>query len=174
EVGIGSFPDVGAPFFLPRLPADLGTYCALTGERLDAADAVAARVATHRVPSAQFPDLIEALCRASPLEASLAACARPAADGPVASRRQAIETLVKGGRVGGLLRALGAGGGAGGPDAAFASAAAALIRTKSPTSLKIALAQMRRGSALDFAECMRTEFRIVSRVVRGHDFYEGV
>ena len=49
-----------------------------------------------------------------------------------------------------------------------------MIRTKSPTSLKIALAQMRRGSALDFAECMRTEFRIVSRVVRGHDFYEGI
>jgi enoyl-CoA hydratase len=49
-----------------------------------------------------------------------------------------------------------------------------LIRTKSPTSLKIALAQMRRGSALDFAACMRTEFRIVSRVVHGHDFYEGV
>ena len=51
---------------------------------------------------------------------------------------------------------------------------AALIRTKSPTSLKIALAQMRRGPALDFDECMRTEFRIVSRVVRGHDFYEGI
>src|SRR5436309_1572441 len=63
---------------------------------------------------------------------------------------------------------------AGGADAAFASANAALIRTKSPTSLKIALAQMQRGGALDFAECMRTEFRIVSRVVRGHDFYEGI
>jgi enoyl-CoA hydratase len=49
-----------------------------------------------------------------------------------------------------------------------------LIRTKSPTSLKLALAQMRRGPTLDFAECMRTEFRIVSRVVRGHDLYEGV
>jgi enoyl-CoA hydratase len=58
--------------------------------------------------------------------------------------------------------------------ATFAAANAALIRTKSPTSLKIALAQMRRGPALDFEECMRTEFRIVSRVVRGHDFYEGV
>jgi enoyl-CoA hydratase len=139
EVSIGFFPDVGATFFLPRLPAAFGIYCALTGERLDAADAVAAGVATHRVPSAQFPDLIETLCRAVPLDAALAAA-----------------------------------GAAGGADAAFASAAAALIRTKSPTSLKIALAQMRRGSALDFAECMRTEFRIVSRVVRGHDFYEGI
>jgi enoyl-CoA hydratase len=174
EVGIGFFPDVGATFFLPRLPAALGTYCALTGERLDAADAVAAGVATHRVPSARFPDLIEALCRAVPLDASLAACAQPAAHGPVASRRTAIETLFTGERVEDILAALDAEGAAGGPDATFASATAALIRTKSPTSLKIALAQTRRGSALDFAECMRTEFRIVSRVVRGHDFYEGV
>jgi enoyl-CoA hydratase len=174
EVGIGFFPDVGATFFLPRLPAALGIYCALTGERLDAADAVAAGVATHRVPSAQFPDLIETLCRAVPLDASLAACARPAAGGPVVSRGRAIATLFTGERVDDILAALDATGAAGGTDAAFASAAAALIRTKSPTSLKVTLAQMQRGSALDFAECMRTEFRIVSRVVRGHDFYEGV
>jgi enoyl-CoA hydratase len=50
----------------------------------------------------------------------------------------------------------------------------ATIRTKSPLSLKIALAQVRRGKRLDFETCMRTEFRIVSRIVEGHDFYEGV
>ena len=72
-----------------------------------------------------------------------------------------------------ILAALDAEAGRTGPDAAFAFATAALMRTKSPTSLKIALAQMRRGATLDFFECMRTEFRIVSRVVRGHDFYEG-
>jgi enoyl-CoA hydratase len=33
---------------------------------------------------------------------------------------------------------------------------------------------MRAGSRSDFEECMRTEFRIVSRVVRGPDFYEGI
>src|SRR5260221_1396792 len=174
EFSIGFFPDVGATFFLPRLPAAFGIYCALTGERLDAADAVAAVVATHRVPWAQFPDVIETWCRAVRLDASLAACARRAAQGPVVSRRTAIETLFTGEQVEDILAALDAAGAAGGADAAFASAAVALIRTKSPTSLKIALAQMRRGSALDFAECMRTEFRIVSRVVRGRDFYEGI
>ena len=63
---------------------------------------------------------------------------------------------------------------AGDPDGAFARRAAATIRTKSPTSLKIALAQLRRGKTLDFEACLRTEFRIVSRVVTGHDFYEGI
>jgi enoyl-CoA hydratase len=174
EVGIGFFPDVGATFFLPRLPGALGTYCALTGERLDAAEAVAARVATHRVPSAQFPDLIEALCRAVSLDASLAEYAQPAASRTGVGRAAAVETLFAADRIEDILAALDARATAGGADAAAASATAALIRSKSPTSLKIALAQMRRGATLDFAECMRTEFRIVSRVVRGHDFYEGV
>ncbi len=53
-------------------------------------------------------------------------------------------------------------------------ATAATMRTKSPLSLKIALAQMRRGKSWDFATCMQAEFRIVSRIIHGHDFYEGV
>jgi len=51
---------------------------------------------------------------------------------------------------------------------------AAMMRAKSPLSLKIALAQVRRGRDWSFEDCMRTEFRIVSRIVYGHDFYEGV
>jgi enoyl-CoA hydratase len=52
--------------------------------------------------------------------------------------------------------------------------AASSIREKSPLSLKIALAQLQRGKRLDFQECMRMEYRIVSRIVQGHDFYEGI
>jgi enoyl-CoA hydratase len=38
----------------------------------------------------------------------------------------------------------------------------------------IAFEQIRRGRELSFEAAMATEFRIVSRVVRGADFYEGV
>ena len=48
------------------------------------------------------------------------------------------------------------------------------IRTKSPTSLKLAFRQLREGRKLDFDDCMRMEFRMVNRVIAGHDFYEGV
>src|SRR5437764_2757914 len=81
EVGIGFFPDVGATWFLPRLPGELGTYCALTGERLDAADGLGCGIATHRVRSARFVELIEALCGAVPVDAVLAAFTEPAAGG---------------------------------------------------------------------------------------------
>jgi enoyl-CoA hydratase len=174
EVGIGFFPDIGATWFLPRLPGELGTYCALTGERLNAADGVAAGVATHRVASSRFPELTEALCNAVAVDATLGAFVQPAGNGPVTAERPAVDRLFNQDRVEDVLAALDGETAEHGIDAPFACTTAALIRTKSPTSLKIALAQMRCGCALDFSECMRTEFRIVSRVMRGHDFYEGI
>jgi enoyl-CoA hydratase len=89
------------------------------------------------------------------------------------AHRSAIDRLFQSARIEDILAALDAEA-AGGSAAGFAEAAAALIRTKSPLSVKLALAQLRRGRDLDFDECMRTEFRIVSRIVHGHDFCEGI
>ena len=112
EVSIGFFPDVGATWFLPRLPGELGAYCALTGERLDAADGVAATVATHRVSSSRFADLADALCGAVSVDATLAAFAEPAGrEASLRARRAAIDRLFKGDRVEDILAALDAGSG---------------------------------------------------------------
>ncbi|HET9617792.1 MAG TPA: enoyl-CoA hydratase/isomerase family protein [Pseudolabrys sp.] len=174
EVGIGFFPDVGATWFLPRMPGELGAYCALTGERFNAADAVAAGLATQRIPSARFPALIDGLTGTVSVDAVLAAFAEPAGEGPIAARKGTIDRLFSGDTVEAILAALDAEAGSGGADAAWAGKTAATIRAKSPLSLKVALAQVRRGAQWDFAACMRAEFRIVSRIVEGHDFYEGV
>lgn len=174
EVGIGFFPDVGATWFLPRLPGETGAWCALTGERIGAADAGAWGLATHRVPSVRLPDLLDGLCSSVPVDALLAAFSEPAGRGPMHGHREAVDRLFQGDRVEDILAALDAADAAAGADAAFARGTAATIRTKSPTSQKIALVQLRRGAALDFEACLRTEFRVVSRVATGHDFYEGI
>ena len=174
EVGIGFFPDVGATWFLPRLPGELGLYLALTGERLGVADSVASGIATHRVASQRFGDLIEALCGSVSVDALLGAFAEPAGEGPLTTRRATIDRLFVGDSIEGILAALDAEAAGAGADAELARAAAAAIRSKSPTSLKITLAQLRRGRSLDFAECMRTEFRIVSHLLMEHDLYEGI
>jgi enoyl-CoA hydratase len=173
EVGIGFFPDVGATWLLPRMPGETGTYCALTGERLRAADAVASGIATHQVASAGFPDLIDALCGTVPVDALLAAFAEPAGASALIHRSATIDRLFVGDRLEDILARLDREA-EGGSDASWAKKTAATIRSKSPTSLKIALAQMRRGKAWSFADCMRAELRIVSRLVHGHDFYEGI
>jgi enoyl-CoA hydratase len=168
EVGIGFFPDVGATWFLPRMPGELGAYCALTGERFNAADGLAAGLATHRVSSARFPELIEALTGIASVDAVLAAFAEPAGEGPIMARKAEIDRLFAHDRIEDILAALDNEG------TDWAGKIAAIIRTKSPTSVKIALEQVRRGAHWDFTECMRAEFRIVSRIVQGFDFYEGV
>jgi enoyl-CoA hydratase len=174
EVGIGFFPDVGATWFLPRLAGEAGTWCALTGERIDADDATALGLATHRIASSRLPDLLDGLCGAVPVDALLAAFAEPPGIGSIQAHRGTIGRLFGADRVEDILLALDAASLAAGSDADVARRAAATIRTKSPTSLKVALAQLRRGKSLDFAACLRAEFRIVSRVVTGHDFYEGI
>ena len=168
EVGIGFFPDVGATWFLPRLPGELGTWCALTAERIRAPDAVAAQVATHRVRSERFGELIAALTGTVSVDALLAAFAEPAGEGPVGALRGTIDRHFAFETVEDILAGLEQ------DPARPAQAMAAAIRAKAPRSLKIALAQVRRGRAWSFDDCMRAEFRIVSRVVRGEDFYEGV
>jgi len=97
--------------------------------------------------------------------------AEPAGEGPITARRAAIDRLFAGGTVEDILSRLDAEAGS---EAEWARALAAAIRVKSPLSLKIALAQVRRGGGWSFEDCMRAEFRIVSRVARGEDFYEGV
>ena len=174
EVGIGFFPDVGATWFLPRMPGEIGAFCALTGERFGIGDALAAGIATHRVPSERFPELLELLCGTVSVDSVLAPFAEPADGGPIMRRMDAIGRLFKGDRVEDILAALDREAAFGRGDADWAGKTANTIRGKSPVSLKIALAQVRRGGALDFEACMRTEFRIVSRVIHGHDFYEGV
>ena len=174
EVGIGFFPDVGATWFLPRLPGEFGAYCALTGERLKPADGVAVGIATHRVASARFGDLIDALCGATPVDALLGAFAEPPGQGAVAARGAAIRRLFAGERVEDILMRLDSEAASASADAQWAGAVAATIRTKAPLSLKLALAQVRRGREWSFAECMRAEWRIVSRVAYGEDFYEGI
>lgn len=174
EVGIGFFPDVGGTWLLPRLKGEIGTFCALTGERLKTADAVAAGVCTHHVAAARFPDLLEALCGNIAVDATIAAFAEPTGNGEMMARRDRIDRLFAGTAIEDILDRLDHEGEEGGADAAWASKIAAILRTKSPISLRIALAQMRRGKNWSFEECMQAEFRVVSRVLYENDFYEGV
>ena len=174
EVGIGFFPDVGATWFLPRMPGELGTYCALTGERFGIADACGAGLATHRIPSARFDALLEGLAGTVSVDAVLSAFSEPAGEGAILARRATIDRLFAGDRVEGIIDALDREAASNSADAEWAGKTAAILRTRSPLSMKLALAQVRRGKAWDFETCMRAEYRIVSRVIHGHDFYEGV
>ncbi|MCO5159019.1 MAG: enoyl-CoA hydratase/isomerase family protein [Aquamicrobium sp.] len=168
ETGIGFFPDVGGTFFLPRMPGRTGTWLALTAARLGQADALWSGFATHAVASADLGAVVDALAEKGDPDVTLAAFTRPASDAPAEVLLPVIDRCFSADTVEGILARLDA------EDGEWAAKQAAAIRQKSPTSLKIALRQMREGAAASFEDCMRTEYRIVSRIPAGVDFYEGV
>jgi enoyl-CoA hydratase len=168
EVGIGFFPDVGATYALPRLPDETGRYLALTGDRIRSPDMMSLGLATHAVPSGALPDLREALTSDAAVDQVLDGARIEPGPAPIDAHRLAIARCFSAPSVVGILERLDAEG------SDFARRTAATIRTKSPTSLLLAFEQMRRGAGLTFEEALKTEFRIVSRICHGHDFYEGV
>lgn len=171
EVGIGFFPDVGATYALPRLPGATGAYLAMTGARIGPDDAAALGLATHRVGSDGIAALPDRLAAGDPVDEVLASLATPAGAGPAQRERPTIDACFAAESVASVLDRLDA---AAHDGSAFAGETAATIRTKSPTSVALAFAQMRRGRDLGFEDAMAIEFRIVSRILDGHDFYEGV
>ncbi|MFG1464832.1 enoyl-CoA hydratase/isomerase family protein [Xanthobacter sp. DSM 24535] len=174
EVAIGLFPDVGGTHVLPRLPDAKGVYLALTGARIKAADAVSAGLATHFVPSAGFAALEQALIAGGDVGETLAAHARDPGPAPLDRYKAVIADAFAREDVWAILQRLDEIGAGEGEAATFARESAASIRAKCPTSVAIAMEQMRRGPALDLAGCLIAEYRVVNRVARGHDFYEGV
>lgn len=171
EVGIGLFPDVGMTYALPRLPGRIGTYLALTGNRVGPGDALAVGLATAYAPAEAFSAILDRLAAGGPIAAALDTGAARPPTGPLVAERGLIDDAFSGERVADILGRLDVAASAG---STFASETAALIRTRCPTSLCIAREQMRRGPDLDFGQAVRTEYRLVTRLMRGHDFFEGV
>ncbi len=170
EVGIGFIPDVGTTALLPRLPGHAGTYLALTGSRIGAGDALALGLATHAARAADFPAIVDDLAAGVAIAQAVAAHAAPAPEaGPVIREAGLIDACFSADSVQAILDRLDAA-----PDSEFAAETARTIRLRSPTSLSLAFEQMRRGASLTVPEAIRTEYRLVTRIMRGHDFYEGV
>ena len=171
EVSIGFFPDVGGTHMLSRFPGGTGAYLAMSGARIKWADCRHVGFLSHTVPTARFAELTEALCAVDHPQAVLDAFDIDPGEAPLAALRADIDRLFAGGDARAILAGLAAESGA---NAGWARETAALISAKSPTSVAIALHQVRIGGSLSFEECMRIEYRIVSHILEGNDFYEGV
>jgi enoyl-CoA hydratase len=170
ETGIGLFPDVGGGWFLPRLPGETGTWLALTGARLKAADTVFLGIHSHFLPTDALDAfrLILSADPAHPIDVADGLEANPG-EAPIAPFLPLIDSLFGFDTVEEILAALRADG------TDWARAQLKALEAKSPQSLKVTLRQLRIGRGLQsFAENMAMEYRLGGRIVRTHDFQEGV
>ena len=192
ETGLGLFPDVGSFYWMPRiLKGGLPAYVALTGYRLSPEDLVYTGLATHYVPSSQLVDLERSLVDASTLKDS--ALTDPYAgvlmryhevpptdprDSVLAKTRPDIDRVfdIRGDNasvtVEGICQKL--------KDLNndFGTQTLKTLHKMSPTSLKITLEGLKRGSdpSMTIGDDLRMEFRLSQACCRHAegDFMEGV
>ncbi len=169
ETGIGLFPDVGGTYFLPRCPGEIGMYLGLTGARLKVADALHAGIATHFVPRTKLPGLLDKMT-GNNVEDCLVEIAEKPESGQLVELADWINATFNGSNVEEIIGKLESLDGAAGE---WGRKTAAILATKSPTSLKITFRQIREGAKLGFEDCMRVEYRMVNRIFSAPDFFEG-
>ncbi len=170
EVGIGFFPDVGASHLLPDLGGSFGMYLALTGNRIRYGDALWSGLATHTIKAEDQPGVLAGLAETGDPESVLRGyfvsakreTGRPALEAIARHFSQASLSDI----IDSLQRAA--------VTDEFAAKTLATIKTRSPTSIRVAWRQISAGQTLSMDECMKMEFRILNRMLTGHDFYEGI
>lgn len=181
ETALGLFPDVGASYFLSRLPGFLGEYVGLTGARLDGAEMLACGLATHFVPSSKLLLLEESLCKVETSDpAAVSAIIDKYSEQPFLKEdsfyhrmdlinkcfsRKTVEEILYSLETGTLSKA-----------GSWISVTLQTLKKASPTSLKVFLRLIREGRLLGVGQCLVYEYRIVCHMLRGHhskDFFEG-
>lgn len=170
ETGIGLFPDVGGGWHLTRPPGRIGQYMVLTGARLDAGDCLYLGFATNYVPQAGIEELVERIVNApGRLQGALGAASQSAPEARIEAILPQTTRLFASDRLEDIVASLET------DESDWATGELATIRTKSPLSCKVSLRLLAEGAArTSFEEEMRAEYALASRVVKTHDFREGV
>jgi enoyl-CoA hydratase len=166
ETAIGFFPDVGATYFLPRLPGMIGTYLGLTGARMTGADAVHAGLATQFTPRADLPRLYAAL--AADGAGALASFAAPLPAFSLAEIRPTLDACFAPDTVPDIVHRLEAESGD------WPLATLKTLRGLSPSALFWSLAIIRAGADRTLAQCLEAELALTRTATRHPEFIEGV
>ncbi|XP_046840116.1 3-hydroxyisobutyryl-CoA hydrolase, mitochondrial-like [Xenia sp. Carnegie-2017] len=179
ETAIGFFPDVGGSFFLPKLQGELGTFLALTGQRLKGVDVYRAGVATHYVESEKMFELEQSiLSMKEPTIKKILhllelyhkeSIAKTSTEFSLNRHLDCIVRCFSKDSVEEIVEQLEK------EDSDWARSQISTILKMSPLSLKVALKQIREGAKLrTLFECLTMEYRISQHFMNDKDFYEGI
>lgn len=172
ETGIGFFPDIGASYFLPRLPGKTGLYLGLTGAAIGPADAYHLRLASHCVRARDFGLIRDALIACDPIDQVLDALHTDPREGPVLRMQDVINRCFEAGSVEEILARLDAQSGAA---AEWARQTAARLRACSPLGLKATFHLLECAARPEsLKQALMLEFRLAARMLQAGDFYEGI
>lgn len=169
EVGIGLFPDVGSMYTLTRCPRRTGYWLALTGESIRAADMLPMGIATHYIRTDRFAPCLEQMVELG--DASILdqfSNAPDPAEAKIFPHEMEIDEWFGGKDAETILQNLDRAG------TPLAEYTARIMRTRSPTSVKLTLAYLLKMQGADFNTVTAMDYRLAIRCMLGDEFYEGI
>lgn len=172
ETTIGFFPDIGASYFLSRLPYKMGIYLGLSGDRISYQDAYELGLVDHIVPHTSLDHLTQALIDTDISSKQVVthiihSFSAPTPSSDLLKKKEEIERSFSPQSIEKIIENLHM-------SSEWCQTIAKTLMTKSPTSLKVTLQEITRGEQLDFDACMDMETCMMQHFLEGHDFYEGV
>ncbi|KAF9013952.1 3-hydroxyisobutyryl-CoA hydrolase [Cyathus striatus] len=187
ETKIGYCPDVGASYFLSKLDGELGTYFALTSDTLSGRAVFEHGFATHYIPSRRVPILLERLAafnnpseeQVDEMIEELSAEREPSDLSPpfIGAKRSALDWAFRHEQIEDIFEDLRALKDHRDPTVnEWAARTLAMLDLRSPTSLKIALAAIRRGKDMKLLDALNMELGIATAFCNGAspDFTTGI
>nr|XP_029148863.1 probable 3-hydroxyisobutyryl-CoA hydrolase 2 [Arachis hypogaea] len=182
EAEIGYFPDVGASYFLSRLPGYFGEYLGLTGASLDGIEMAACGLATHFVHSTKLNALENALQAITSSNVStIAALIETFTEKPTVKtdspfkRLEIINKCFSKGTVEDIIQSL-ENELENGAEEKWITNALSSMHFSCPMSLKIFLKSIRKGRIQNIEECLYRDYNIACHLNRrtvSSNFYEG-
>jgi len=172
ETKIGFYPDIGASYFLPRLPGKIGIYLGLTGARINAADAMYLGLIDYYVLSDNLnlvkDELANSNLQPQMIDSILKKYASDPGPAPIKQYQAIIDECFHFNSVEAIIQALEK------TSDPWALTVVDQLKSLSPTSLKVTLEQLHRGLTLNFDDCLQMEYCITNHFLNSKDVYEGI
>ncbi len=169
ECAIGLVPDVGGSYLLAQGPGRTGEYLGITGQRMNATDAILIGFADIFIAQSDWPEIKGALCREGQLTAIEAATSPPPMASQITPQQDSIDQHFSQSTLVDVMNSLE------NKKSDFTNHCLKLMSRNSPLSMACTLAligQQRRSQ--DLRQGLSLEYRFVSRALDSADFMEGI
>lgn len=175
ETGIGFFPDIGASYLLSRCPDNFGLYLGLTGNRLNARDALQLGLVKYVIRSSDFSQILTSLLEVDlsfdarlRVDHCLETFAKANLDASITEIYPEVKACFGESSVEGIFDKL--------EDSTseWAQKTSRNLANKAPLSLKVTLQQILFAKDKNLVECLAMDLHLVKHFMQDSDFYEGV
>ena len=175
ETALGFFPDVGGSFILGKLNHNVGIYLGLTGKRLKRDDAIELDLITHAIDACDLDEVVQELVSKDlsneaneRISEILDKYTVKTNQGNLSEFKADISEVFNGESLEQCIENLNQ------LNNDWASKTILTLKSKSPLALKVTFSQIKKGQQMSMHDCMAMEYRLVTRFMQGHDFFEGV